>query len=392
MFVTILNIQRNSWTRRVTYDVSFIAQWLQNVILAKTVAKSRSRQYNDFIATLTSVLFCNEKIFPSHSNSNTSSIVVIAVAVVVPVMPLVLISPDDMLLYGLIAVKVDAATQGRRCQASNAVQFKAIFGRHPKHLARIWRDLQVRGLLDVQELGFDLSFRGFLLANNRLKTYSTLHVQGALFSMPKNLMGELRWSFIRKIAGLKQHKICLPTAEEFAEVKMCLSVDGTHEKTNEPRDDEMRRNPKNFSFKHNYSGLNYQVAIHLFEERICYANTGDPGSVHDMTAMRNEFIGLLPVGIGVRVVADAGYSGKSKAEKRIFAVSNPFDTRRVKELKNRGRSRQETVNERVKEYKAMKDTWTDGIAKHHEAFAACLVMVQYSIEDTSETGEPLLTV
>ena len=235
-------------------------------------------------------------------------------------MALILIHPNDVLHHGLIAVKVDAETQNRRCEASNIEQFKSIFGKHPKHLARVWRDLQIHGLLDVQDLGLELSFKGFLLGNNYLKCYTSLHVQGALFSMPKNQMGALRWAFITKMAGLKDHKIKMPTPEEWEEVKMCLAVDGTHAKTNEPRDDEMRRNPKNYSYKHNFAGLDYQIATHIFEDRIAFVNAGDPGSVHDLTAMRKEFIGLLPN--GARVIADSGFTGKSEEEKRLFSVAS----------------------------------------------------------------------
>ena len=301
-----------------------------------------------------------------------------------------LIHPDDVLHHGLIAAKVDAETQGRRCEASNIEQFKSLFGKHPIHLARVWRDLQVHGIMNVDDLGLDLSFKGFLLGNNYLKVYASLNVQGALFSMPKNLMGELRWKFIGAINELKPYKIKMPTPDEWAQAKLLLSVDGTHERTNEPRDDEMRRNPKNYSFKHNFAGLNYQVAVHLFKDQIAYAHTGDPGSVHDLTAMRNEFIGLLPE--GARVVADSGFTGKSEEEKRIFAVANPFDTERSRQFKKRAKPRQESVNKRLKDYGCLDHRWTDGIARHHIAFGACLVLVQYAIEDTSSTGEPLITI
>ena len=305
--------------------------------------------------------------------------------------PVLLIHPNHLVFNGLNAVKVDAETQGRRCEARNVEQFKSIFGKHPVHLARVWRDLQLHGIMDVGELGMHESFMGFMLGNNYLKTYANLHLQGALFSMPKNKMAELRWIFIEKIAELAPHKIRMPTEAEWAAVKMLLGVDGTHTKTNEPRDDEMRRNPKNFSYKNNFAGLNYQIAVHLFKDQISYFNTGDPGSVHDMTAMRNEFIGLLPE--GARVVADSGYTGKTVEEKKLFAVKNPFDTDDVKAFKSRARSRQETINKRLKDYACMNHCWTDGVERHRIAFAACLVLVQYAIEDTSpETGEPLITI
>lgn len=305
--------------------------------------------------------------------------------------PSVLIHPDDMLRYGLMAVKVDAEMQSYRCEQSNVEQFKSIFGKHPKHLARVWRDLQSFGLMDVEDLGLDLSFKGFLLGNNYLKTACTLNMQMALFKMRnKNKVGSLRWTFIEMIHALKEHKIEMPSQAEWDAVKILLSVDGTHARTNEPRDDEMRRNPKNFSFKNNFAGLNYQIALHIFKDKIAYVNTGDPASVHDMTAMRDEFIGLLPD--GARVVADAGYTGKTEAEKRLFAVANPFDTDVTKTFKKRAKSRQETINKRIKDYKCMKETWSDGIGRHRIAFTACLVLVQYAIEDTSSTGEPIFAI
>ena len=302
-----------------------------------------------------------------------------------------LINPDDMLCQGLIAVKEGLEKQATRCKESNIRIFKSFFGKHPKILARSFRDLQLYNMLDVDEMGgIALSFKGFLVGNNYLKCYQCLDVQCSLFSLPKNTCGAYRWIFIEKMAELKPYKIKMPTPEEWAAVRMRLSVDGTHARTNEPRDPDMRRNPKNFSYKHNFSGLNYQIAINIFTEQIAYANTGDPGSVHDMTAMREEFIDLCPV--GARVIADSGYTGKSEREKRLFAVCNTFDTDAVKTLKKRARARQESVNKRLKDYHCFKVSFTDGVQKHRLCFAAAITLIQYSIEDTSPDGEPLLTI
>ena len=366
--------------------MSLIAHCPRNIFV-ENVVRCRSR---DITTTLTRHLANFGKTIADSYNNNTTTTTTTAINTTSS-MPPVLIHPSDMLSHGLLFAKVDEEAQGRMCEAANVEQFKSIYGKHPKHLARAFRDLQTYGLLDVNNLGIELSFKGFLLGNNYLKTYLCLNLQRALFpGMSKKKIGELRWIFIHMLAGLKQHKIKMPTPEEWDAAKGQLSVDGTHAKTNEPRDNEMRRNPKNFSYKNNFAGLNYQIAVNIFKEQIAYCNTGDPGSVHDMTAMRNEFIGLLPE--GARVVADSGYTGKSALEKSIFAVKNSFDTAAVKQFKKRARSRQETVNKRLKEYQCMKSAWTDGVALHSVAFAACIVLVQYAMEDTSSTGEPLLTV
>ena len=99
-----------------------------------------------------------------------------------------------------------------------------------------------------------------------------------------------------------------------------------------------------------------------------------------------QVIGLLPN--GARIIAESGYTGRGDAE-RFFSVARSFDTPRVRELKNRARSRQESINKRIKDYHCFKTTWTDGIEHHGIAFTACCVLVQYAIEDRSDTGEPL---
>ena len=97
-----------------------------------------------------------------------------------------------MLCQGLLAVKIDEEAQGRFCKASNVDTFKSYFGKHPKHLCRVWRDLQLYHFLDLNIYGRSTSFKGFLIANNYLKCYQNLKIQSSLFSLPKNLTGEPR--------------------------------------------------------------------------------------------------------------------------------------------------------------------------------------------------------
>ena len=107
--------------------------------------------------------------------------------------------------------------------------------------------------------------------------------------------------------------------------------------------------------------------------------------------MREEFIDLCPD--GSRVIADSGFTGKTEREKRLFAVANSFDTPAVKELKQRARAREETINKRLKDYKCFVLPFKDGIDKHCLCFHAGLTLIQYAIEDTCpESGEPLITI
>ncbi|CAB9509270.1 expressed unknown protein [Seminavis robusta] len=204
--------------------------------------------------------------------------------------------------------------------------------------------------------------------------------------MHEDKMQQFTWMFIDALVELYEWKIKCPAVWP---VMMGASVDGTQKPTNEPRDDNVRRNRKNFCYKYNIAGLNYQVALATWTNRVLYSRA-DPGSTHDITAMRKEFIGMIPA--GCRVIADSGYTGKSDHEKEVFAVKNCLDDDEVAKFKAIVRARQECFNSRITSYKCFKQKFTHGIDKHPKCFKAVVVQLQYAIEDTSDAGEPLDTV
>ena len=299
-----------------------------------------------------------------------------------------LLHPTFILREGLSWAKIALKVQQRRCDATNVRIFKSHYGRHPRHLARVWRDMQIAAILDVEEAALKDSFHAFLIANNFLKCYERNDVRFSRFSdyHDKQLI-EMTWRFVDYIESLAKWKIKCPNKWP---VRMGCTVDGSHFRINEPRDPDMRRNPTNFSYKHNFAGLNYQIAIATWTNKVLYVNTGDPSSTHDMTAIRKEFIDLVPA--KCRVIADSGYTGKSDKEKEIFSVANNMDSDEVKLFKARARARQEQFNSRMENYACMANRFIHGIEKHRKCFASVAVLVQYAIEDTSSVGEPLDTL
>jgi hypothetical protein len=295
--------------------------------------------------------------------------------------------PQDILREGLILCNVDETVQQRRGEDRNVRNFKTFFGRHPRHLARVWRDLQIASIMTIEEAQDRESFDGFLIANNFLRCYEPTDVRAARFNFANDKLLMLQWRFIEWLDQLKSWKIKCPTQWP---VRFGATCDGTHARTNEPRDPDMRRNPKNFSYKHNYAGLNYQIVLATWTNRVLYAHAGDPSSVHDMTAIRREFVDMVPA--GCRVIADNGYVGKTENEKKTFATKNHLDHDEVAFFKARARARQEQFNSRMKSYKCLSGTFVHGIPRHRQCFAAVLVLQQYAIEDTSDVGEPLDTL
>ena len=158
----------------------------------------------------------------------------------------------------------------------------------------------------------------------------------------------------------------------------------------EPRDPVLRRNPTNYSYKHNFAGINYQIVLCLWENKVLYASAGDPASVHDMRAIQAEFVDMVPD--GGRVIGDSGFTGKSEREKKIFSTNNNLNSNALRHLKGKAKSRQEQLNTRMKHYLCMKHKFRHGVKKHKKCFIACLVLTQYAIEDTSPVGEPLNTL
>jgi hypothetical protein len=56
----------------------------------------------------------------------------------------------------------------------------------------------------------------------------------------------------------------------------------------------------------------------------------------------------------------------------------------LKKFKARALARHETVNGRIKQYKSMSNTWTNGMEKHGTALRAVAATVQYKMDHGSE--------
>ena len=83
-------------------------------------------------------------------------------------MPPYLLTPDQMLRRGLRMINIDGTIkQQRRLEKTNIRTFKANFGKHPIHLCRVWRDLQLTTIPDAHmteaEARSKDGLKGFLL-------------------------------------------------------------------------------------------------------------------------------------------------------------------------------------------------------------------------------------
>ena len=286
-------------------------------------------------------------------------------------------------------ININNRVQNRRLNKTNVIDFKSNFGKHPLHLCRVWRDMQITNVVEAflpeEEARSEDGLKGFLMACNLCKTYGSVSTRASQFGgADRDLVGKLTWKFVFRIAALVTFKVVWP--DNFNET-FIASVDGTVTTNNEPRDPNVRKNTKNFAKKANMAGRNHEIAIDLWTSRCIHAKMSDRGSVHDLTAMRQELIDKIPV--GKRVICDRGYTSFKNGEHLKMSFPNPLDAQAVKEFKKNARARHENFNKRLKDYKCLKETFIHGIEKEQACFNAVVVMVQHAIEDTGPYGEPL---
>ena len=173
-------------------------------------------------------------------------------------------------------VNINDTKQQRRHEATNIRNFKEHFGKHPIHLCRVWRDMQLTTIADAhmseEEARSPNGLRGFLMACNLLKVYTGHSVRAALFQGEDPAkVGKLSWIFVKRVAALIEMKVVWPGQwnETFV-----ASVDGTQCQTNEPRDPNVRKNSKNYSHKFHMPGRNHEIAIDLWQSSV--GGTGTP--------------------------------------------------------------------------------------------------------------------
>lgn len=299
---------------------------------------------------------------------------------------MVILTAKQMLQKGLTVANVSRERQRRLSMPTQYRKFKAHYGIHPLHAARVWRDFHVTTIAEAH-VNNDANVLGFLAALNFLKVYASEDIRADFMGdhMHLNQMRDETWMNVRRMAALKPLKIVWP---DHWETTFIGTVDGTHIDIQEPRDPEVRKNRMWYSHKSNTAALNYEIAVAIFESKIVHAKCGDPASTHDLTVFRMELSNKIPP--GKRVIADKAYI--SKEESHVLSTYNQFDSEEVKEFKRRAKARQECLNAKLKEFNCVSHEFRHKGEKAQLCFDAVIVLVQYVIEDTGPHGQPLFDV
>ena len=146
----------------------------------------------------------------------------------------------------------------------------------------------------------------------------------------------------------------------------------------------MSKNPKYYSHKFKQAGLNYEIAISIFESKLVWVNGPFKASEHDIAVFRKHGGLKDKIPAGKMGIGDKGYRG----ERGILSTPNSHDPVELRKFKSRAWSRHETFNGRLKNFKCLDHRFRHGIHKHQIVFEAVCVIVQYQMEN----GSPLFDV
>jgi len=293
-----------------------------------------------------------------------------------PIMPLIALTPSQLLRYGLETVGFDVARQRRTRAATNIERFRAAYGVGPGACSAVYRDLQTTAI-PAARIDKPNSFY-FLVALNWLATYKKeAEMAGFFHCDDKTLRNHIK-KYVDAIAALKEEKVIW---DDGGDEMFLLSVDGVHFRINEPRTEP---SSKWCSHKHKSAGLSYELGISIYKNKLVWINGPFKAATHDKTIFKKDLSKKIPA--GKRAIADRGYSGK--ACEHQLSIRNARDSQGLKEFKKRVRARHENFNARIKNFFILEDRFRHGVKRHKTVMEAVCVLVQYDMEN----GYPLFHV
>jgi hypothetical protein len=261
----------------------------------------------------------------------------------------------SVMSFGLELVGFEAKRQKVQDEL-NMQRFRSHFGIGPRAIITI-----------IAEMKNDIVLKHLMMTLCWLKLYETKHV-----------MSE-RWGF--------GEEFCRDTVKHIASRHQCLkgkkiqfapfdlkriylgTVDCVYFETNEFRTDP---NSKWYSHKHNGAGVSYEVIVDICEDKIIWTAGPKPASTQDITFLRggtqvstnrhkNEaacdknalYFQILK---GKKLISDSCYKGK------LSKISTTLDehSAEVKEFFVQAKSRQETINTRLKSFNVLSGRFCHG--------------------------------
>jgi hypothetical protein len=288
----------------------------------------------------------------------------------------------SVMSFGLDMVGFGAKRQTVR-DSLNMQCFRAHFGVGSKAIVAMLKDLSSKQ--NVEHIMITLCW---------LKLYETEHVMSGRWGYGEEFCRDIVKQTATTIQCLKAKKIRFGPFE--SKKTYIGTVDCVHCETNEFRTEP---HSKWYSHKHNGAGVSYEVVVDISDDKIIWIAGPKHASTHDITFFcggtqvstnrykneatwdKNALYFQIPK--GKKLIGDSGYSG----EPSRISVTVVEHSAEVKEFFARAKSRQETINTRLKFFNILGDHFHHGkgaenkLRVHQTCFEAVCVLVHYDMEN-----------
>jgi len=296
------------------------------------------------------------------------------------------LNPDEFLELGLEMLGYDRSRRSKSSKKRNVDRFTSQYGSAHVVVAKLWQDLLTTDDQNARVDPNKADACNFLVALYFLRKYPTEDDLEATFQMCVKTARKWCWYYAEKIQALKATTIVWPDQWKDGHIipneseTFLVSVDGVHCRVNEPKHPEYPKNHKMYSHKFKTAGLNYEVAISLWESKVVWVNGPFEASVGDLTIFRktNGLESIIPA--GCLATADQGYRGDSDK----LSLPCSLDPEGVRRFKSRARARQESFNARLKQFKCLSQAFRHHLSKHKCCFEAVAVICQYQLDNGFE--------
>lgn len=142
----------------------------------------------------------------------------------------------------------------------------------------------------------------------------------------------------------------------------------------------MSKDKTYYSHKFKQSGIDYELGLSVYENKLVWMNGPFKASRHDITIFKHAGLrDMIPE--GHRVIADKGYKGAPDQ----ISTPNSHDPAVLRKFKSRARARHESFNARIKNFRCLDERFRHGVENHRIVFEAVCVICQYQLEN----GSPL---
>ena len=319
-------------------------------------------------------------------------------------------SENNFFHLGLQQSHFSVQTIHRTCDKTNRERFKDTYYAFPATVHDIFLDIQNPDLGEKHIKKPKPSY--LLLALRFLKKYPTKYNLAAVSGATEKTALLRVWKYVDAIQALKQEKVreVLPslsvnywlvtfvvTLTLFNYILLqiqwifdndndfdnhdVVSVDGVHFWIWEP---SKFLSTTWYSPKYKKAALTYEIALSLYHDKIVWVNGPFPAGENDKKVF-NKPDGLASkLKPGQVAIGDEGYVG----QKDKVVARNSLNDATTKEIKKRSKAWQETINSRLKAFGILNQpfrcTGAHRLPRHKAALEACLVIIQYELENGSK--------